>query len=563
MTLLVDVTIVVSLILLSALAAMLLLGRSSAATRHWLLAAAVACAIAAPAFKPIAPSVRISPPASLQRFAPQPAPQAADTVAPREVPQQTPMSSRSEPLNLSLWLASIWAVGAIVNLLLLLAGLVRLARLRSAAERVTDERWNGFAARVAGELGLKRQVELLRSDHPTALFTFGFTRPSVMLPATSHDWSDERIRIVLLHELAHIRRGDWVSQLAAELLRAAYWFNPLVWLASRRLRLESEHACDDEVLSGGVVGDEYAAHLLDLARSIARQNRRRFSGYPAPAMARPSSLERRFTAMLNTGVNRAPVSRSARLATIAAVLVVSILIAGLGLAQTFVKFSGSAFDATNRYLPGVKVYLTNVQTQAKYEVGTDRTGRFEFVGLPPGDYTWQTELPGFAALKGALTVSGRDVQQDLVLQVGSLEETITVVGPPPPEDTAKIDDRDRLRAAARALSVSEARVKDTAACMSGGVGPMGGIIKAPMQLAKVNPQYPRQIAAQKIGGVVVLQATIGTDGDVRDIAVVRDPNPDLSAAAIEAVRQWQYSITRLNCEPIDVKMTVTVNFRTE
>ena len=48
-------------------------------------------------------------------------------------------------------------------------------------------------------------------------------------------WSDERARVVLSHELAHIRRGDWIVQLSAELLRAIYWFNPLLWVACRRL----------------------------------------------------------------------------------------------------------------------------------------------------------------------------------------------------------------------------------------------------------------------------------------------------------------------------------------
>lgn len=562
MSLLVDATIVVSLILSLALTATLLLGRSSAAVRHWLLAAAVLAAIAAPAFRPIAPSltVRVSPPAALQQLTKTAA--AGDIAPQRESREQRAAAVPSQRVDLAFWLASIWIGGVAVNLLLLLVGLVQLARIASRAEPVTDERWSRLAATIASEAGVKRPVELLRSSHPTVLFTWGFARPRVMLPAASRDWSDDRIRVVLLHELAHVGRGDWLTQLLAELLRAAYWFNPIAWLASRRLRLESEHACDDVVLSGGVRSDEYARHLLELARAIAQQNRRGFADFPAPAMARPSSLERRFTAMLNTGVNRAPVSRPARAATIAAVLIVSILIAGLGTAQTFVKFSGNAFDATNRYLPGVKVYLTNTQTQAKYEVGTDKTGRFEFVGLPPGDYTWQTELPGFATLKGAVSVSGRDVQQDLVLQVGSLEETISVVGAPAEEDAAKNAEGDRLRAAARMLSVASARTKDNA-CMSGGVGPTGGQIKAPMQLGKVNPQYPQQLAAQKIGGVVVLQATIGADGDVHEVKVVRDPHPDLSAAAVEAVRQWQYSITRLNCEPIDVKMTVTVNFRGE
>ena len=78
---------------------------------------------------------------------------------------------------------------------------------------------------------------------------------------------------MLRHELAHIRRGDWAVLIAAELLRAVYWFNPLVWIACSRVRQESEYACDDAVLNAGVEGSEYATHLLDLARTL-NANRR-------------------------------------------------------------------------------------------------------------------------------------------------------------------------------------------------------------------------------------------------------------------------------------------------
>ena len=63
--------------------------------------------------------------------------------------------------------------------------------------------------------------------------------------------------------------------------------------------------------------------------------------------------------------------------------------------------------------------------------------------------------------------------------------------------------------------------------------------------------------------MVVLNAVIDTNGDVSNVSVVRSPNPDLEVAAIEAVRQWQFSATVLNCVPIEVKMKVTVNFLTE
>ena len=159
------------------------------------------------------------------------------------------------------------------------------------ARTVERSRWRDLAG-----IRPSTPVVLLESDHPSLLVTWGLTQPKVILPAAAAAWSEERTRVVLTHELAHIRRGDWVVQIAAELLRAVYWFNPLLWIACRRLRLESEHACDDEVMNYGVDGTDYATHLIELARAL---NHRRYTWFPAPAMARPSSLERRVRAMLN------------------------------------------------------------------------------------------------------------------------------------------------------------------------------------------------------------------------------------------------------------------------
>ena len=60
--------------------------------------------------------------------------------------------------------------------------------------------------------------------------TWGWRRARILLPAVAEEWSDDQIRIVLAHELAHIARGDWAAQLAAEVLRAIYWFNPVLWI---------------------------------------------------------------------------------------------------------------------------------------------------------------------------------------------------------------------------------------------------------------------------------------------------------------------------------------------
>jgi beta-lactamase regulating signal transducer with metallopeptidase domain len=126
---------------------------------------------------------------------------------------------------------------------------------------------------------------------------------------------------VLCHELAHVRRGDWVVQMTAELLRGIYWFNPVVWAVCRALRCESEQASDDAALQCGIGDTEYAEHLLDVVRSL-RQSRRAWSY--ALSMAHPSTLERRFKAILNPRANRHALTRMSVIATLGVFLIVAL-----------------------------------------------------------------------------------------------------------------------------------------------------------------------------------------------------------------------------------------------
>jgi hypothetical protein len=171
-------------------------------------------------------------------------------------------------------------------------------------------------------------VTLLRGGPAALPLTWGVLRSVVLLPAEFELWPQERRRAVLLHELAHVRRRDCLTQWLGLVTCAAYWFNPLAWWAVSRLRAEREQACDDLVLETGERPSTYAAELLAVARS------RRPAGALAPAalaMARPSGLERRLVAILDARSNRRGPARSMVVASLVLVLGASATLAAVRL----------------------------------------------------------------------------------------------------------------------------------------------------------------------------------------------------------------------------------------
>jgi TonB family protein len=528
--------------------------RRSAAVRHWILAATIGCAAVLPVFQALMPSWHVLPMSVAAQLEPaRQVPSEAASAARGSVTTEIDRVEVSAPTSSgqALWplLESAWLLGVAASVLVLGVGLARLGWLAAQAVPVTTGPWVEIGTEVAREYGLRRRVLLLQSEHPSLLVTWGLLRPRVIIPRAALAWSAERIRVVLRHELAHIVRGDWLIQLAGEAVRAAYWFNPLVWLACTRLRDESEHACDDEVLKR-TERTEYAAHLLELARALKAESAPQV---PAPAVARSSSLERRIRAMLDANLVRTPTSRAVRFVTGAALLALTIGVAAAQSGPT--TLSGTIYDPTGAPAAGAKVVLSNARTDARFEVKADESGRFEFVPLPADAYLLEAELPGFKRASDPVTLTGKSVRRDLTLSLGELKETVTVSGRPgAAATTAPLSQQtpDFVSAARAKFQklVSECQPSST-----------GGRIRPPHKIKDVRPVYPPHLIDAGIEGSVELKATVGTDGRVRELSVVKGVTPDLDNAALDAVRQWQFDGTLLNCNPVEVSFNTTVNFK--
>ena len=203
-------------------------------------------------------------------------------------------------------------------------GLFSLWRLERGSRRETASSWLKLLRNLVARLNLRRIVALLKTDRRRMPMTWGVLRPKLLLPEQSHEWPEERRRVVMLHELAHAKRWDYLTNLITQMACALYWFNPLVWFAARQMVAERERACDDIVLHHGAKPTDYAEQILQIAAGLRVDP---FSAYAGIPMARPSKLEGRLRAILDSTRNRAALTRLVVIAALTLLVVVVVPVA--------------------------------------------------------------------------------------------------------------------------------------------------------------------------------------------------------------------------------------------
>ncbi|MBV8550013.1 MAG: TonB family protein [Acidobacteriaceae bacterium] len=454
------------------------------------------------------------------------------------------------------WPLAIWATGAFLALAPVLIGHLRVLRMARRAAPLADQCWKDALDEGCSQLGIRKKPDLLISVQPVMPLTFGMRRPRILLPAECLEWTPLRRRTVLLHEMAHVQRRDLSAQLFASLITALWWFQPLCWTSRRSLRRESERACDAVVIASGIRASDYASELLHIAQSFSRGKQ-----WPAAAitMARRGELEGRLYAILGPlpdgrirGLSIAAVSALTLLTLSASAITVlpkekdlpggglsmkrtllSGLLASAGLSAATI--GGSVFDPSGAAVPNAKALVYDPDTSIKQETTTGPEGKFAFDNLPAGQYILRIEKPGFTSLFREFNVQADSkVEKGLVLNLGSIQEEVNVQG------------KGARAAVPQPLNPQQLRI--------------GGAVQESKLTKKVQPVYPASAKAAGVEGTVRLEMVIGMNGVPLDIRVVSSPSDDLTQSALDAVRQWEYSTTLLNGQPVEVVTDVTVNY---
>lgn len=434
----------------------------------------------------------------------------------------------------------LWAVGALIALLPLAIGYARVRISLRRAQPLQDSRWLALLREECERMRVPTQPDLLILAKQTAPFTFGLRGPKIVLPRGAEHWSTPGIRAVLAHELAHIERRDLIWQAFAHIVCALWWFQPLCWCSRYALRRESERACDAVALESGMRASEYARELL----KIAQQYSTRWSGsYAALTMARRGELENRLWLILDPrtpGAKRFPwaavAGMTALTLTASAVTIpgqsqaigghhmkrtiLSGLLASAGLSAATI--GGSVFDPAGAAVAQAQAQLTNPDTSVKQEAITSADGKFVFENLAAGSYILRVNKEGFDPVYRVFNVS-----QDATVQRGLVMGT-KAENPVDPADPKLIR--------------------------------IGGVTAQANLITKVQPAYPQSAKDARLEGTVEMSAVISKEGVPLDIRVLRSPSEDMTAATLEAVRQWRYKPVLLNGQPTDVLTDIIVNF---
>jgi len=314
--LIIEMTIKATLILGTAFTIILIWKRASASLRHFILCFSIISILILPWITFILPSwnVSIFPPifqndnslsvqnpeeqvSSFQHFLPEAFPDIKQNTDSGAI-SDTFIKKSGRPISWPVLIIIIWLTGAFGVLIRLLTGLSGSWWIIKNSSALHDAPLENFVLQHKRKMNIKRNIRLLQSKKVVVPLTWGWLRPAIVFPCNVSGWSEERVRIVLLHELAHIKRGDILSTVLTYISSIVYWYNPLVWITLRQLHYERERACDDFVLESGTKPSVYASHLLDMVKMINGKNRL------CVAMAQKYTIENRLKTILSNKNNR-------------------------------------------------------------------------------------------------------------------------------------------------------------------------------------------------------------------------------------------------------------------
>ena len=561
-TILFEVLVKGTLLLLFGIALALCLRRASAASRHLVWTLTLGAILALPVLALTLPTWNVP-------ISSTPAPVTAN--APGKIERRFPAgpvksqfissTPAREPASPAWrgWILLLWASGSIFFIARMAVGEIRVRRLAGRSQLFEASEASSILDNASHRLHINRVVELGTSGEIGVPFTHGVFHAGILLPEEVRRWSRPQLEFVLAHELAHVSRYDCLTQIPAQIACALFWFHPLVWLAAFQMRKERERACDDMVLSLGHPATDYAEFLVTMGRSLRRLNP---AWSTSIAMAQSSQLEVRMKALLDSRMNHKPLAATRVLFAAVLAMVLLVPTAAIHAAAPAPQaarqantgsVTGVVTDPMGARVPHASITLSGPSGNFERRVTTSPSGEYAFDNVPPGSYDLKVEAPGFQLRYFRRVVVGPARQSaesqgkpyarapnqpfiPVVLNLGRVSQAMVVRAKAPRN----------MPTEPRSPPVRRIRV--------------GGQVEAAKLIYDTPPKYPEAAKAKGIQGTVWLQAVISAQGKIIGLNVINSPDPALSEAARKAVREWRYKPTLLNGEPVEVATTIHVQF---
>lgn len=482
--------------------------------------------------------------------------------------------------------------GIVIRIGLVGVGLLRLRRLRRSG-RLAPESVEHDELQWA--LGTRAEIRYVVDGQPV---TCGIRRPVVLLPESLTAHPPDIQRAVLVHELLHVQRRDWMWVMGEELASSVLWFHPAVWWVVRRVRLTREEVVDELTVLATGQRRAYLEALLAFADA-------------APVVASAAFARRAHLFHRMMLISKEAVMSSKRVVFSCAVLAVAVMAGSWYAVDAFPMMQA----------PGV--VQPSAQTQNANEPGPLERAAKPITPenpIPRRTYSVTPPNPGgpdsgvlMIALRLTLdaqgrvaevrsisgTVGGRGRDAAVITGRGVTGRATTVPAPgsspfvnvkpvidavrqwiyePPVDAPISFDVIFQFAPGSEARLLAHggpmlggrtsappppppppAPGTGTALAWAPGAVRVGGAIMAPKKVKDVPPLYPPIAESARVQGVVILETLIGTDGHVQDARVLRSV-PLLDQAAVDAVKEWEFTPTLLNGQPVPVIMTVTVQF---
>ena len=401
------------------------------------------------------------------------------------------------------WVLLAWFAGVIFFAVRLNVGLLVARRMRLVATTAVPAELQQIFEAMRRRLGIARAVRLMHSALVQVPTVISWLRPVVLVPASClTGLSTMQIEAILAHELAHIRRHDYLVSVVQSVIETVLFYHPAVWWVSKQVRRERECCCDE--LAVAVGGDR-----LGYARALSLLEERRSYNPEFVLGANGGVLTMRIKRLLGCKEDSA-VSQFAAFTVLALIVAVA----------------GSYVVTMARAESGAVSHAARVASPMDLEA----VAPLNTVIAAPAVREYRFKAPIEFAQAAAPDAPP-----------APLEPVLNAPPPPPPPPIEPTVPPPAV------LAVPGGPVRVSSGTVAG------------MTLSKTNPVYPAEAKAAHVQGAVILHAIISKTGTVENLHVISG-NAMLVNSAIDAVQEWTYKPYLLNGQPVEVETSITVNY---